>query len=104
MQCDQLTVAIDGDERVRSLKGEGRPLHRMKDRADALYLFNEWLDVRSFHDADQLRWIIGHLKPDVIFKGSDYEGKEVIGSDLARVVLIPRLAGFSTTEEIRKRA
>ena len=31
---DALLVAINGDESVRALKGEGRPLNRAEDRAD----------------------------------------------------------------------
>jgi D-beta-D-heptose 7-phosphate kinase/D-beta-D-heptose 1-phosphate adenosyltransferase len=60
--------------------------------------------VSIFDTEEELRRMIEARKPDIIFKGADYAVSQVVGADIARIVLIPRLAGYSTTEEIRKRA
>lgn len=101
--CDTLTVGLNGDFSVRLLKGEGRPIQPFKKRQSALLRLPSVSYVGMFDGEDALRSLIESVKPDIIFKGSDYEGKEVVGSDLARVVLIPRLEGYSTSAEIAKR-
>jgi len=41
--------------------------------------------------------------PDILVKGGDYEGKEVVGSDIAKEVkLVTFLEGKSTTSTIEK--
>lgn len=108
-QCDGLWVAFNTDKSVRELKGVGRPRQSIGDRSHNLRSY--LLEIKRpnlfaavhFETKDQLLALIELSRPDIIFKGSDYEGKEVVGSDLARVVLIPRLPGFSTTSEIEKR-
>jgi D-beta-D-heptose 7-phosphate kinase/D-beta-D-heptose 1-phosphate adenosyltransferase len=43
------------------------------------------------------------VEPDVLVKGGDYEGKEVVGSDIAREVkLVQFVDGKSTTRTIEK--
>lgn len=102
-RCDELVVCINDDASVRRLKGDGRPVDGLHVRAGNILRFLPRVRWYQFDTDDQLRGIIAYIKPHVIFKGSDYEGKEVVGSDLARVVLIPRLPGYSTTTEIEKR-
>ena len=67
----KLVVAINSDDSVRALKGEGRPLMPENERAeivaaladvDAVVIFSE-LDVRA---------IIREIRPDVQAKGTDY--------------------------------
>lgn len=102
-QCDKLIVGLDMDSNVRRLKGPARPINICSVRLNALYDTGFVDVVRPFQNPQNLISIIIDEKPDIIFKGSDYEGKEVVGSDLAKVILIPRLEGFSTTSEIEKR-
>ncbi len=43
------------------------------------------------------------VEPDVLVKGGDYEGKEVVGSDIAaEVKLVQFIDGRSTTKTIHK--
>jgi len=43
------------------------------------------------------------IKPDVLVKGGDYEGKEVIGSNIAKEVkLVQFINGKSTSKTIAK--
>ncbi len=98
--CDRLIVGVNTDASVRAIKGYGRPLNSLAARMMAIRALG--YEAMAF-DEDDPRALLSILKPDIIFKGSDYEGKEVVGSDLARVVLIPRLPGWSTTELLAKR-
>ena len=50
---------------------------------------------------------IKKLKPDIMFKGSDYQEEDIVGSDIiknngGKVILIDLLKGFSTTNIINK--
>ena len=56
---------------------------------------------------DTPRGLIESIKPDVLVKGEDYAGKEVVGREAVeawggKVVLAPFLAGRSTTATIGK--
>ncbi len=106
--CRHLVVAINDDASVSALKGHTRPIQPLPVRLAAVKQFLRWGTrdddyVLPFNSEDQLRDLIRRRRPEIIFKGADYEGKPVVGSDLARVVLIPRLEGYSTTSEIAKR-
>jgi D-beta-D-heptose 7-phosphate kinase/D-beta-D-heptose 1-phosphate adenosyltransferase len=46
--------------------------------------------------------LIKKIKPDIITKGGDYEIEYVVGSDLAEVVIIPYVDGYSTTKIAEK--
>jgi len=102
----KLIVAIDEDEKVMADKGLDRPIFSSMERATALIdlryqgknMINE---VVSFHSSLELEMLIKRIRPDVIVKGSDWEGKTVIGSDVARVVFYPRI-NYSTTEILRR--
>ena len=46
--------------------------------------------------------LIKKVKPDTITKGGDYTPEEVVGNDLANVVIIPFVDGYSTTKVVKK--
>lgn len=102
-----LVVAINSDESVRALKGEGRPIMPENERAeiaaaladvDAVVIFPE-LDVRA---------IIREIRPDVLAKGTDYTANSVPERDAVaeyggRVVIVGDPKDHSTSEIIRTR-
>ena len=45
--------------------------------------------------------LIKCVKPDIIVKGGDYSIEEVVGNDLAKVVIFELLDGYSTTQTIQ---
>ena len=98
MLGDHLTVAIDSDARVKSLKGPGRPVNSQEERAELLSYLRVVDDVVVFSTDDQLRSII--KRADLMVKGSDYRDKPIIGSDLIDIVFFDRIDGYSTTEKI----
>jgi D-beta-D-heptose 7-phosphate kinase/D-beta-D-heptose 1-phosphate adenosyltransferase len=47
--------------------------------------------------------LIKLIKPDILVKGGDYEGKDVVGQDIAKQLkLVEFVDGKSTTKTIQK--
>ena len=99
---DILIVGLNSDESVRRLKGESRPVNSLEDRAYLLAALESVDYVVSFEE-DTPYELIKRVQPDILVKGADYEGKEVVGSDLAgEVRLIDFVEGRSTSGIIGK--
>jgi D-beta-D-heptose 7-phosphate kinase / D-beta-D-heptose 1-phosphate adenosyltransferase len=99
---DILIVGLNSDESVKRLKGESRPINKAEDRAYVLSSLEAVSFVVAFEE-DTPYELISHLKPDILVKGGDYKGKEVVGSDLVKEVrLVDFVEGKSTTKIIEK--
>ncbi|MGE4456336.1 MAG: D-glycero-beta-D-manno-heptose-7-phosphate kinase [Arcobacteraceae bacterium] len=99
---DVLILGLNSDASVRRLKGEDRPINHEDDRAFVLAAL-EAVDFVVIFDEDTPYELISALKPNILVKGADYEGKEVVGSDLVdEVKLIEFINGRSTTRTIEK--
>lgn len=100
-QGDYLFVAIDSDDRVRKLKGEGRPINTAWDRRKMLLNLKAVDEVEVFRSDDELRMWIKQVRPDIMIVGSDWEGKPVIGSEFAKeLIYFKRIDDYSTTKII----
>jgi len=73
---DCLVVALNTDESVRGLKGAGRPLVTLADRAEVLSALGCVDFVTSFAEAT-LEATLRELRPDVHAKGTDYTAENV---------------------------
>jgi D-beta-D-heptose 7-phosphate kinase / D-beta-D-heptose 1-phosphate adenosyltransferase len=80
---DRLIVAVNGDESVRRLKGDGRPINSVDHRMTLLAGLSAVDWVVSFDD-DTPAKLIADLKPDVLVKGGDYEIDQVVGADIVK--------------------
>ena len=99
---DILIVGLNSDESVKRLKGENRPINSFEDRAVVLAGL-EMVDYVVEFSEDTPYNLIKEIKPNVLVKGADYSGKEVVGSDLVdEVKLIEFVEGKSTTNIIKK--
>jgi D-beta-D-heptose 7-phosphate kinase/D-beta-D-heptose 1-phosphate adenosyltransferase len=103
---DALIVGLNSDASVRQLKGAGRPLLPERERAEILAAL-ECVDAVVIFDELTPREIIARLLPDVLVKGADWPGDQIVGRDEVeaaggRVVSIPVVPGYSTTEILRK--
>lgn len=103
---DALIVGINSDASVRALKGEGRPVLPEQERAEILSAL-ECVDAVVVFDAPTPREVIAALLPDVLVKGGDWPGDQIVGREEVesaggRVVLAPVVPGYSTTEILRK--
>ncbi|WP_201354024.1 D-glycero-beta-D-manno-heptose-7-phosphate kinase [Hydrogenimonas urashimensis] len=99
---DVLIVGVNSDASVRRLKGPERPVNPEFDRAYLLAALDS-VDFVTIFDEDTPYELIKVVRPDVLVKGGDYEGKEVVGSDIAKEVrLVDFVEGKSTTKTIER--
>ena len=96
-----LIVGINSDNSVRRLKGKGRPVNNQWDRKYTLEELRCVDEVIIFEE-DTPYELIKKIGPDIITKGGDYKGEDVIGHDLAKTVIIPFLEGYSTSKILKK--
>ena len=80
---DRLIVAINDDESVRRLKGDGRPVNRLEDRIRVLEGLASVDWVVPFSE-DTPEALLSEIRPDVLVKGGDYAIGDVIGADFVR--------------------
>ncbi len=91
-----LVVGLNSDASVRRLKGDRRPINSQEDRKKVLLALRA-VDAVYIFDEDTPYGLIKRVKPDIITKGGDYREQEVVGHDLAKVVILPYVDGKSTT-------
>ena len=99
---DVLVVGVNDDESVRRLKGEKRPIVTLAQRAEVLAALAAVSFVAPFSE-DTPENLIRDVRPDILVKGRDYEGKTVVGADFVqsyggRVELMPMVPNVSTTD------
>ena len=99
---DILVVGLNSDESVKRLKGKSRPINTLEDRATVLSALESVDFVVEFGE-DTPYNLIKAIKPDILVKGGDYEGKEIVGSDIAKETrLVQFVDGKSTTNIIKR--
>jgi len=99
---DILVIGINSDNSVRRLKGETRPVNKLFDRSCILASLSSVDYVIPF-DEDTPINLIEKIIPDILVKGGDYKGKDVIGQKIAKkLVLIDFVTGKSTSVIIEK--
>ncbi len=103
---DRLIVGLNADASIKRLKGAGRPILNEKDRA-ALLGALDCVDLVVLFEQDTPKELISNLKPDILAKGADYTFDTVVGRDIVesyggKVVLLPLLEGYSTTDITKK--
>lgn len=103
----KLVVAVNSDESVRALKGEGRPVMPEYERAEILAALADVDAIVIFPERD-VRAIIREIRPDIHAKGTDYTPDSVPERDVlaeygGRVAIVGDPKEHSTTEMIRSR-
>lgn len=101
-----LIVAINDDYSTRQIKGNGRPLISVKDRAGIIAALESVDYVIVFSDTTPLR-LIEELRPDILVKGGNYAAEEVVGRKEVeryggRVALIPTIDTQSSSQIIKE--
>ncbi len=97
-----LIVGLNSDKSIRRIKGPTRPVCPQRSRAGVLAALT-CVDFVVIFNEDTPDALIRAIKPDVLIKGADWKGKEVVGADrVKRVEFITYIKGFSTTEIIEK--
>jgi rfaE bifunctional protein nucleotidyltransferase chain/domain len=103
----RLVVAINSDDSVRSLKGEGRPLMPAAERAEILAALADVDAIVIFPERD-VRALIREIHPDIQAKGTDYTADSVPEADTVReyggrVAIVGDPKDHSASEIIRTR-
>jgi rfaE bifunctional protein nucleotidyltransferase chain/domain len=103
---DCLIVGLNGDESVRALKGPGRPVIPASERAEILASL-ECVDAVVVFDDLTPQKVIASLLPDVLVKGADWPGNQIVGREEVegaggKVVLVEVFQGYSTTEILKR--
>jgi D-beta-D-heptose 7-phosphate kinase/D-beta-D-heptose 1-phosphate adenosyltransferase len=104
--CDRLVLGLNGDDSVRRLKGEGRPVQNVQSRAEVLAAL-EAVDLVVVFDENTPKKLIERVKPMVLVKGGDYQREDVVGHDIVEalggsVVLVDLVPGQSTTSMVER--
>ena len=99
---DILILGLNSDDSTHRLKGKNRPINTQDDRAYILASL-EVVDYVVIFNEDTPLNLIKLIKPDVLVKGGDYEGKEVVGQDIAKELkLVQFIDAKSTSKTIKK--
>ena len=100
-QGDRLLVAVNSDESVRKIKGKYRPIISLKERMEMLASLDFVDYVVSFEEDTPIE-LIKKIKPEVLIKGGDWEGR-IVGSDIAKeTIAVPLLIDRSTTNIVER--
>ena len=103
----KLVVAINSDDSVRALKGEGRPVMPAEERAEIIAALADVDAVVIFSELD-VRALIREIHPDIQAKGTDYTEESVPERDAVaeyggKVAIVGDPKDHSTSEIIRSR-
>ena len=98
---DWLVVGLNTDSSIKRIKGNDRPINNQNDRKIMLESL-DFVDEVILFDEDTPEQLIKNIKPDIITKGGDYTIETVVGHELAKVVIIPTVENYSTTNTITK--
>jgi rfaE bifunctional protein nucleotidyltransferase chain/domain len=98
----KLLVALNSDESVRTIKGEGRPLMCASERAEILAALED-VDAIVIFDEPDVKALIREVQPNVQAKGTDYTRETVPERDEVRayggrVEIVGDPKDHSTTE------
>jgi D-beta-D-heptose 7-phosphate kinase/D-beta-D-heptose 1-phosphate adenosyltransferase len=98
-----LLVCIDTDRRVTELKGQDRPVNNQDDRQFMLNGLKSVDAVWTFDSEEDLEQICKMYQPDIMVKGSDYQGKRIVGAKHCKEIKFVELVdGYSTTNIIQR--
>jgi len=99
---DYLIVAIDSDRKVAEMKGPERPIFSQIDRSNMLAAIRYVDVIHVFDTRKELEDLLESTRPDIMVVGSDWKGKDVVGSQYAKEVrFFDRIGSFSTTKTIQ---
>ena len=99
---DILILGLNSDNSIKRIKGDNRPINSQNDRAYILASL-EVVDYVVIFDEDTPIDLIKLIKPDLLVKGGDYKGKEVVGQNIAKELkLVKFIDDKSTTKTIER--
>jgi D-beta-D-heptose 7-phosphate kinase/D-beta-D-heptose 1-phosphate adenosyltransferase len=105
-QGDRLVLAINSDESVTKLKGQGRPINTASRRL-AVLAGLESIDWVTCFEGDTPEALLREIQPDILVKGGDYDKKGVVGWEIVEgyggeVKVMGMVENCSTTAIVNK--
>lgn len=103
---DRLVIGLNSAASVSRLKGPGRPINDELTRTHLLAAL-EFVDAVVIFEDDTPLDLIKLVEPDLLVKGGDWRPEQIAGSDVVlgrggRVLCLPYIEGYSTTNIERK--
>ena len=103
---DKLIIAVNDDQSVKTLKGEGRPVNSLDNRMQLLAAL-EMVDWVVPFSEDTPERLICSILPDKLIKGGDYKPEDIAGYDCVmknggEVIVLDYHEGLSTSNTIQK--
>lgn len=105
---DFLAVALNGDQSVRALKGDGRPVTPEAERAEVLAALDA-VDFVTTFDQERATTVIETVRPAIYVKGGDYSRESLDAEEVAAVhrvgaaiKILPLVPGKSTTRLLQR--
>lgn len=99
---DVLILGLNADSSVKKLKGPTRPINNQDDRAYILASL-ESVDYVVIFEEETPYELIKLIQPHVLVKGGDYEGKEIVGQDIAQELRLVQFVDGKSTSKIIQR-
>ncbi|HEX4631843.1 MAG TPA: D-glycero-beta-D-manno-heptose 1-phosphate adenylyltransferase [Chthoniobacterales bacterium] len=105
---DALLVAVNGDESVRALKGDGRPLNREADRAEVIAALESVDHVVIFPEV-RVTALLEKIQPAIYVKGGDYTAESLHAEERSalermgtEILIVPFETGYSTSQLLKR--
>ena len=100
---DKVIVATDTDEKIRTDKGEHRPINNLCYRVAMLEAIKYIDVVHTFGSRKELEDLIQLYQPDILLLGDDWRDGDVVGWEHAGEVRhLPRVGGYASSNVIKK--
>ena len=101
-KCGFLVLGLNTDNSVNRIKGNNRPINDEKARASIIATLRI-IDMVVYFDEDTPIDLIDFIKPDMLFKGSDYKIEDIVGYEIVKakgghVETIKFTEGYSTSK------
>lgn len=107
-QMGTLLVGLNSDLSVTKLKGKGRPVNALFDRIAVLCAL-ECVSFVTVFEEERAGLFLHAARPDIYVKGGDYSvnsldagEREVLFEHRSQILIIPAVAGKSTTALLGK--
>jgi len=97
-----LRVAIDDDKRIAEHKGMDRPVNPLHIRKAIMELLKPVDSVSVFSSDKELINTIKEYEPDIMVKGSDWQGKPIIGEEFCKQIIFYERVNDESTSKIIK--
>lgn len=102
LKANKLFVGLDSDERVKSLKGDKRPINNIETRTKIMSNLKMVDSVNIFSSETELEYFIKVFNIDYIAIGEEYKNKRIVGSEYSKQGIIYNPIISSTTSIIEK--